>query len=132
MIKVIEKYKSSSSIQILKNVPHNDYLSLLRTCSVLVGNSSSGIIEAPSFGIPVVNIGTRQSGRQRGCNIIDVGYTKKEIISAITYALTNNEFINQVHLCNNPYGDGKTGERIIKILSKITLNNILLQKRMTY
>nr|WP_320161319.1 UDP-N-acetylglucosamine 2-epimerase [uncultured Methanoregula sp.] len=132
MIRVIHSYKPNKFIRIVKNIPHNDFLSLLRISSVLVGNSSSGIIEAPSLGIPVVNIGTRQWGRQRAQNVIDTGYEKDQIAAAIRKALTDATFIKEVRLCRNPYGDGKSADKIIKILNEIRIDAALLQKRMTY
>jgi UDP-N-acetylglucosamine 2-epimerase (non-hydrolysing)/GDP/UDP-N,N'-diacetylbacillosamine 2-epimerase (hydrolysing) len=104
----------------------------MKLASVLVGNSSSGIIEAPSFGLSVVNIGTRQVGRQRAENVIDVDYNKDEIETAVKKALCDEEFREKVKNCKNPYGDGKAGKRIAKILSQIKVDKKLLQKRMTY
>lgn len=95
----------------------------------MVGNSSSGIVEAPSFGLPVVNIGIRQEGRERGKNVIDVGYNKQEIIKAVEKALTDGEFLKEVKRRENPYGDGKASHRIAEALSKIEITPQLLQKR---
>jgi UDP-hydrolysing UDP-N-acetyl-D-glucosamine 2-epimerase len=132
MIEVIRGYEKCRFLKTFRSVPHEDYLGLLRLASVMVGNSSSGIIEAPSFGLPVVNIGTRQTGRQRAGNIIDVGYDTEEIIEAINKALHDQYFREKVGQCKNPYGDGKAGERIVRILSEVKLNKKLLEKRMTY
>ncbi len=132
MIKVIEEYKKYRFIKIYKNIPHKDYLSLMRIASVLIGNSSSGIIEAPSFKLPVINIGERQKGRERADNIIDVGYDKEQIKKGIKEAISDKNFKEKVKKCQNPYGDGKTGPRIAKILSKIPINKKLLEKKITY
>jgi len=132
MIKVIEEYENFSFLKIFKSLPHIEYLSLMKIAGVMIGNSSSGIIEAPSFYLPVVNIGTRQEGRERAENVIDVGYNKNEIIKGIEKALYDEEFKARVKKCKNPYGDGKTGERIANILSKIKIGNKLLQKRLIY
>jgi len=132
MIEVFKKYKKYSFIKTFKNIPHKEYLSLMKIASVLIGNSSSGIIEAPSFGLPVVNIGSRQEGRQRAENVIDVGYDKEKIISAIKEALHDKDFKEKVKKCKNPYGDGKAGVRIADILSKIKIDEILLQKKIIY
>ncbi|CEG12898.1 UDP-N-acetyl-D-glucosamine 2-epimerase, UDP-hydrolysing [groundwater metagenome] len=132
IIKVIQEYKKFPFIHIIKNLEHDNYLSLMKNADVLIGNSSSGIIEAPSFYLPVVNIGTRQEGRERAENVIDVDHNKDEIIKAIEKALYNEEFKDKVKKCKNPYGDGKAGERIAKILSKIEINNKLLQKKLSY
>jgi len=132
MIKVIEKYRKYPFIKIYKSIPRQDYLSLMRCASVMVGNSSSGIIEAPSFHLPVVNIGKRQEGRERAGNVIDVDYKKNEIKKAIKKAIFDKKFRERVKKCKNPYGDGKAGIRIVNILSKIKIDKKLLQKKITY
>lgn len=129
MIDVIKEYEHLPFIRAYKNIPHKDYLSLMRYSSVLIGNSSSGIIEAPSFGIPVINIGSRQQGRERGNNIVDVGYNRESIVSAIDCVLNNDSYKNKIKLKNNPYGNGSSGKKIVHTLSEITLNNQLLQKK---
>lgn len=132
MIKAIGKYKKYSFIRIYKNIPHKDYLSLMKISSVMIGNSSSGIIEAPSFYLPVVNIGSRQEGRERTNNIIDVRHKKEEIKKAIKFAIYNKKFREKVKKCKNPYGSGNAGFKIAKILSKIKINKNLFQKKITY
>ncbi len=132
MIEIIKNYESLPYIQTFKNISHADFLELLKITSLLIGNSSSGIIEAPSFGVPVVNIGSRQSGRQRGQNILDVEPVKNDIIEAIKKSLYDEDFRVKVKECENPYGDGKSGEKIVKILNDISIDKMLLQKRMTY
>jgi UDP-N-acetylglucosamine 2-epimerase (non-hydrolysing)/GDP/UDP-N,N'-diacetylbacillosamine 2-epimerase (hydrolysing) len=132
MIRVIKEYEKYPFVKTFKSVPHEEYLGLMRLASVMVGNSSSGIIEAPSFGLPVVNIGTRQKGRQRAGNVIDVDYDRKKIVEAVKKALYNREFREKVKHCRNPYGDGKAGKRIAEVLNEIELGKKLLEKRMTY
>ena len=132
MIETIKEYEKYPYIKTFRSIPHKEYLSLMKITSVMVGNSSSGIIEAPSFGLPVVNIGSRQEGRQRAENVIDVEYDKEEIKAAIKKALYDEEFKEKVKNCKNPYGDGKAGVRIADILSKIKIDKKLLQKRLTY
>jgi UDP-hydrolysing UDP-N-acetyl-D-glucosamine 2-epimerase len=128
MIEVIREYNRFSFIKIFSNIPHKDYLSLLSQVNVLIGNSSSAIIEAPSFGLPVVNIGTRQMGRERADNVIDAIYDRKKITQCIEKAISDNKFRRKVKLCRNPYGDGKTSEKIVTILSNIEINKDLLTK----
>lgn len=132
MIKVIKKYEKYPFIKTFKSLPHKEYLSLMKIASVMVGNSSSGIVEAPSFHLPVVNIGTRQQGRERAGNVIDVGYSKNEIIKAIRKTLYDRKFKEKVKKCKSPYGDGKASKRIVKVLSEIKIDKKLLQKRITY
>ena len=82
--------------------------------------------------LPVVNIGIRQEGRERGKNVIDVAHDKREVMQAIEKALTDNGFLEEVKKCENPYGDGKASQRIAEVLSNIEITPQLLQKKITY
>ena len=129
MIKIIEEYEHTYPfIKAYKSLPRKEYLSLMNIATVMVGNSSSGIIEAPSFGLPVVNIGSRQKGRLRAKNVIDVGYNKEEIKNTILKIIYDNNFRKKLQKLKNPWGDGKASERIVRILTKIKINKDLLQK----
>ncbi|MDP6127299.1 MAG: UDP-N-acetylglucosamine 2-epimerase [Dehalococcoidales bacterium] len=133
MIEILKDYeKRYTSIKALKSLPRREYLGLMKVASVLVGNSSSGMIDAPSFGLPVVNIGSRQDGRERGNNVINVGHNREEITTAIIRALEDSDFLDEVKRGHNPYGDGKASSRIIKILSGIENTPRLLQKQIAY
>jgi UDP-hydrolysing UDP-N-acetyl-D-glucosamine 2-epimerase len=110
------------------NLNPRDYLSLLREVDVLLGNSSSGIMETPTLRIPTVNIGLRQQGRTRACNIVDAAPHADEILTAVARAL-DFTFRNSLTDMENPYGDGRAGERIAAILSSVPLNESLLLKR---
>jgi len=132
IIEVIREYKKYPFIKTFKSLPQREYISLMKAAGVIVGNSSSAIIEAPSLGLPAVNIGIRQEGRERGKNVIDAGHDKSEIIKAIGKALTDKDFLAEVKKCRSPYGDGKTGPRIAEILSKVEINPRLLQKKNAY
>jgi GDP/UDP-N,N'-diacetylbacillosamine 2-epimerase (hydrolysing) len=121
IIQVMNEYKEHKNLRFSLNVSHDTYLSLMHMASVMVGNSSSGIIEAPSFQLPVVNVGTRQIGRLRAANVIDVRYSRDEIVQAIQKALYDNEFRDSLKLCVNPYGDGHTSERTVEILERLNL-----------
>jgi len=131
MIRVIEQYRKYPFVQIIKSIPHRDYISLLKFSSVMVGNSSSGIIEAPSFHVPVVNIGTRQAKRERAGNTIEVPYKKNEIAKAIERTLFDIRFRDNVQKCKSPYGSGKAGQKIVATLNEIEINTRLLQKQLT-
>ncbi|MEA4828310.1 MAG: UDP-N-acetylglucosamine 2-epimerase [Clostridium sp.] len=133
IIKVIEEYRSKYDFfKVFRNLSQVEYLSILNVADAMIGNSSSGIIEAPSFRLPVINIGTRQDGRLRAVNVIDVGYTKEEILSGINKALYEGEYNEKLASCINPYGNGDAGEKIADILCKIEINKELIQKRITY
>ena len=132
MIEEIKKYEDLPFLTTYKNISRKDYISLLSNSDVLVGNSSSGIIESPSLGIPVVNIGTRQRGRERADNVIDVGYNKNDIKVAIEKCLFDEKFKEDIKEIDNPYGDGKTSERVTEILSNISIDENLLQKKLEF
>lgn len=131
MIGVIKNYEDEPCIRTFKSLVYEDYLHLLRAADVLVGNSSSGIIEAPLFKLPVVNIGMRQQGREQSVNVVNCDHEQKAIIKAIRKALSQS-FKAKAKKCKNVYGDGKAGERVIKILSAIKIEKSLLQKKNMY
>ena len=97
---------------------------------VLIGNSSTGIHEAPSFSLPTVNIGTREQFRERGQNLVDVPNSKNEIFMAIEKALSDNDFIKLVKAGKNPYDNGDTAKKVVEILENIELPPV--QKIITY
>ncbi len=109
----------------------SEYKTILKSCSVLIGNSSSGIHEASTFKTPVINIGTRQSGRMKPKNIINVNHNQREICKAIKKTLNIN-FLKGIKNLKNPYGDGSSAKKIVKILKKINLKKINIQKQITY
>jgi GDP/UDP-N,N'-diacetylbacillosamine 2-epimerase (hydrolysing) len=131
IIKEIKEFEDRVFIRTFKNLIHEEYLGLLKNCGVLLGNSSSGIIEAPSFGIPVVNIGTRQRGRERADNVIDSPADRTKIVSALEKALSK-EFRERAKACKSPYGDGHASERIIHVLESVKLDADFIQKRTSY
>jgi UDP-hydrolysing UDP-N-acetyl-D-glucosamine 2-epimerase len=111
-------------VYFFKNLPPEDFLRLISRACCVIGNSSVGIRECSYLGIPVVNIGTRQHGRERGPNVIDVDSSADEIVAALQRHL-ENEPVPRVHL----YGDGKAGERIAEVLATCELT---IEKRLTY
>jgi UDP-hydrolysing UDP-N-acetyl-D-glucosamine 2-epimerase len=104
------------------------YHSLLRRAAAMVGNSSSGIIEAASFGLPVVNVGVRQNGRLRPANVIDVEDDREAIRAAIERAVSP-ELRASLAALESPYGDGRAAERIVATLTSVELGPRLLTKR---
>lgn len=132
MIDVIEKYRKYPFIKIYKSLPHEDYLGLMGVAGVLLGNSTSGLIEAPSFHLPVVNIGSRQAGRERSANVADVGYDREKTVKAVKKALHDKKFRDRVKKCKNVYGDGTAAKKIVKVLSEIEITPELLRKKITY
>jgi len=96
---------------------------------MLIGNSSSGIIEASYFNIPVVNIGIRQDGRESGNNTINTNNSTNSITNGIKKAI---RFKDKQFKMNKIYGDGKASEKIIKILENISIDKRLIQKQIQY
>jgi UDP-N-acetylglucosamine 2-epimerase (non-hydrolysing)/GDP/UDP-N,N'-diacetylbacillosamine 2-epimerase (hydrolysing) len=131
-IDLINSNNERKYLHIFKNLPYLDYLSLLKSCDVMIGNSSSGIIEAPSFQIPVINIGNRQKGRERSDNIIDVDSFHEDIRKSIEFALNDTKFKQKIRSCTNKFGDGKASEGIVKILKEMDLSEKIIQKQITY
>ena len=101
-----------------------DYARLIANCTCLIGNSSSGIREGSFLGVPAVDIGTRQSSRERADNCINVAYNHKEIEEAVRSQIQNGRYPR-----NTIYGDGNAGERIADILTKVDID---IQKRLMY
>ncbi len=118
-------------MRLMDNVPNADYAGIMNVVDVIIGNSSSGLIEAPTFKLPAVNIGNRQAGRLHGINVINVGYSKDDIRKAIKKALSP-AFREKMKKCKNPYGDGKSAKRIVDILEKVPIDDKLLVKKLSY
>tara|TARA_E500000178_G_C16992779_1_gene741677 strand:- start:804 stop:1943 length:1140 start_codon:yes stop_codon:yes gene_type:complete len=129
--KIINILKNSD-YKIVKTLNLREYKTLLSNASVLIGNSSSGIHEAATFKIPVVNIGTRQNGRLKPKNVVNTDYDTKQIQKKINYVLNNKVFQRGLKSLKNPYGQGNSSKKIIKLLTKIKLDNKIIQKQITY
>jgi UDP-hydrolysing UDP-N-acetyl-D-glucosamine 2-epimerase len=118
------EHNDDSKLHFFKNLPADDYIRLMAKTTALVGNSSSAIREGAFIGTPAVNVGPRQEGRDRGSNVVDVGYDKDEIVDAIRRQVENGRYDPEPI-----YGDGRAGQRIADILAEKTLS---IHKRMTY
>lgn len=117
-------------LRVERSVPRPLYASLLAAADVMVGNSSSGILEAPSFGLPAVNLGRRQEGRLQGANVINAAHEKAAIKSALERAAA--PAFRARARGPNPYGDGRSAERIVRLLRETPIEERLLVKRMSY
>ena len=106
----------TNNIHFFKNMDPDDFLRLIINSKCLVGNSSAGIRESAFLGVPVVNIGSRQSRRQRASNVVDCEYSKNDIKNSIEFQLKNTRYDSE-HI----YGDGYAGKKIANILAKIDL-----------
>ena len=128
IIRLIEEYVlTHGSAQKVDNLGTQAYWSVMAVAAAMVGNSSSGLIEAPSFKLPVVNVGTRQKGRLRAANVIDVGYERTAIAEGIRRA-TTSDFRAGLHGLVNPYGDGAAAERIVARLKSVETGDRLIRK----
>lgn len=128
--KKIEEYRKPF-IHVERNLKREDYAGLMNVADVLVGNSSSAILEAPSFELPAVNIGRRQLGRYQGINVINVDHNSEQIEAAIIKAMST-EFKEKLRGMENPYGDGKASVKIVGILKNMKIDQCLLNKKLTY
>jgi len=113
--------------QVFTNLDPRTYWSLLRQVGVLVGNSSSGIMESASFSLPTVNVGIRQQGRERPVNVLDAAPQMESIVDAIRRA-KSSEFRQSLEGMLNPYGDGHASERIVQVLMTAPPSKELLMK----
>ena len=129
---IIDTMKRHSQFHVFPNIKDTDFLGLMKNAAFMIGNSSAGIREAPSFRLPVINIGNRQNGRLRAANVIDVHHDAKAISSAIDKVLSDKEFKNQLKSVTNYYGDGKSAKRIVDVLEKVEITPQLIQKRIIY
>lgn len=123
-IRTFREHKKPAHLHLFKNLPIEVYVKLMDKCKCMIGNSSSAIREGSFIGVPAVNVGTRQNGRQRGKNVIDVDYKREEIIEAVTKQIKNAKYESE-HI----YGDGNAGKKIVDVLSTC---KIKVQKRLAY
>ena len=119
--------KHSSNTKIFSSLGQLRYLSAVKYCNVVIGNSSSGLIEVPSFNKPTVNIGDRQKGRIKADSVISCGATKIEIKKAIDLALSS-EHQKKIQKTKNPYGSGNVSEKVINTLIKTSVEKILFKE----
>jgi len=132
IVDIIEQYKAHPKVVPVANLERDDYFRLLFNTAALVGNSSSGILEAPSFKVPVVNIGNRQRGRPQASNIFNCLAERSAIAAAIATVLKDPDFKASCAAAVNPYGDGKSSPRICEIIRDIPLDRRLMDKETTF
>jgi GDP/UDP-N,N'-diacetylbacillosamine 2-epimerase (hydrolysing) len=118
---------ASHGLRVVTHLPRSVFAAWMAHCDVMIGNSSSGVIEAASFGAPVVNIGPRQNGRERNANVVDVPIVSAAIRAAIETALQHGRRIPA-----NVYGDGRAGMRIAEAVATTPLGPEVLAKLNTY
>lgn len=127
VLRALDDFPLPSGSQRIRHLPRSLFCSAMRHCVAMVGNSSSGIIEAATFGTPVVNLGLRQRLRERNANVLDVPIEAGAIYTAIQAAINHGPWP-----CENVYGDGQAGERIVQFLLCASIDPGVLQKVNTY
>ena len=120
--------QAHGNARIFVNLNPVSWWSLLRCADLLLGNSSSGIMEAASFAVPAVNVGMRQRGRERARNVLDAEATPTSILDQIAIARSPN-FRSSLAGMENPYGDGHAAQRIVEVLASVPLGEELLIKQ---
>ena len=130
--KIIDRINQQENFLKIPNMLSTDFLSLMHYASLMIGNSSAGIREAPSFKLPTINIGSRQNGRLRAKNVIDVNHDVDEIEKALTKVLYDKKFKESLMDLENPYGNGHAAKQIVDILQNIELTKELIQKEICY
>jgi UDP-hydrolysing UDP-N-acetyl-D-glucosamine 2-epimerase len=139
IVEKLEAFNAASlaNVQLHRSIGRHLYHGILALARkpdgrvVCVGNSSSGIKETPAFGCPTVNIGSRQDGRLRGQNVVDVGYSAGDIAAAVKQGLFDEGFRAVCSQTDNPYYLGDAGPKIADVLARVSLDPTLLRKRMT-
>lgn len=132
MIRAIREFEGLPCLHTARNIPRLEFVNLMRRASCLLGNSSAGILEAPLLGLPVVNVGNRQRGRLHAENVEFVPHDKERIVCAVRRAIGDPEYRARIARCSNPYGDGKSSQRIADTLANIPIDDRLLIKDITY
>ncbi len=135
--KIIQYSQTHRHVQFIANFGSRHYLTVLRNAKVVIGNSSSGLVEAASFGVPCVNVGQRQSGRMAAQSVLNTDYSEQDIIAQINKALTPafQKFSQECVNPYDPYRDGRNSERIVFALQN-ALNTLspqqLIQKKLNF
>ncbi|SMP56933.1 UDP-N-acetylglucosamine 2-epimerase [Anoxynatronum buryatiense] len=128
----IDNYsKENANIATFTSLGTRRYLSALKYCSMVIGNSSSGILEAPSFGIPTINIGDRQKGRLQSNSIINCEPSEERIKEAIVQVMTKS-FVEKAKKTVNPHGTGNTSDRIVEVVKEYVFDGKINLKKKFY
>jgi len=121
MIDVVKKYSNEDWLYIVPTLSRRLFVNLMRHAQALVGNSSMGVLEAPHYKLPVVNIGNRQKGRLNAGNVKFVKYNNSDIYKAIENACFNKDYREKISKLYNPYGDGLSAKKVCKAIESIDL-----------
>ncbi|WP_411348132.1 UDP-N-acetylglucosamine 2-epimerase [Paenibacillus sp. WLX2291] len=131
IMNIYKSFQGHPKYHLITNFEKMDYLTVLKEARILVGNSSSGIIEAASFHVPVINIGSRQEKRERSSNVIDSDENPENVKKLVEYALSK-QFKELVQSTNNVYQQENTSKKILGVLKETIYSESLIQKTITY
>jgi len=129
IIRAINECQGHSKVSIHKNIDANDFWGLMNISSLIIGNSSAGLIEAPYFKLPAINLGERQLSREHGKNVIHAPFDSDKIYSSIKKALYDLDFIASLNSAENPFGDGDAWYKIVNHLMQVEVSEKLFNKR---
>jgi GDP/UDP-N,N'-diacetylbacillosamine 2-epimerase (hydrolysing) len=132
IIQVIEEHRANPGVHVFRNIPDREFVNLLRGATVLLGNSSLGLLEAPYLKLPVVNVGRRQSERHHASNAFFVAADREAIVRQVRAIIDDEETRRTISTCENPFGDGHTGEQVAKLLASTSIDSTLLNKDLSY
>ncbi|RDI47722.1 UDP-N-acetylglucosamine 2-epimerase [Falsibacillus pallidus] len=131
ILKCYKKFENDPHFHMVKNFHHQDYLTILKNAHALIGNSSSGIIEAATYQVPVINIGSRQNHRERSLNVIDAAPEKDELNQALA-AIEDEEYSKKLKRVKNVYGIGDTSDIIINTIQRTAFTPDFIAKTNSY
>jgi len=132
MIQAINEYRSKPGFHVFRNIADEAFVNLLRGAAVLLGNSSLGLLEAPYLRLPVINVGHRQAARHHAQNVVFVANDRDSILRQLRAICENDDLQKRVRACDNPFGDGHTGERVAKLLAATPIDQRLLNKDLSF
>ena len=123
MLEVIKEYRHKKWFHFAGTLHRDTFVNLIRYAKALVGNSSMGILEAPHYKLPVVNVGNRQKGRLNAGNVKFVDYNIDEIVSALKIACLDEDYRRKIQVLKNPYGDGTAARKVREVMESVDLND---------
>lgn len=123
ILDAIKLYEKESFIKFYKSLPRELFVNIMRNSKALIGNSSMGILEAPFYKLPVINVGNRQKGRLNAGNVVFVKHDVIEIKKALLKACFDNDYRDRVKKLENPFGDGNSSQKILKVFNTINISD---------
>jgi len=132
IISEINKFRKVEHFRFFPSISSEIYAAMLKNCNFIIGNSSSGIIEAPAFKVATINVGSRNTGREHAGNVLYVEADPACIKGAIKKVLNDKNFIGKMKKAKNPWGRGGTSEKIVKILEDVKIDGKFIKKINNY